>query len=75
MGFYQNALLLFISRVELQRSLGLLTHSEAQRRTLKIQQALDKHMKKLLNLNPKETDALRQYISWKTFVIEGFRIA
>ena len=74
-GFYQNALLLFIARIELQRSLRLITHTEANRRTLKTQRAIDNHMKKLLNLNPKETDALRQYISWKTFVIEGFKIS
>ena len=76
MAMYHNALLLFISRINLQRSLGLLTHSEAHRRTLKTQRAIDNHFKKLLNLNPKETDALRQYI-WmgKVFRIEPFMIA
>ena len=72
---YQNALLLFIARINLQRSLGLLTHSEAHRRILKTQRAIDNHMRKFLNLKPSETDALRQYIWRKViFRIEPFMI-
>ena len=74
MAIYHNALLLFIARANLQRSLGIITKSESEFRIAKCEMVIDKHFKRLLIENPKDADGLRQYISWMTFEIERFRI-
>ena len=74
MGFYYNALLLFISRANLQRSLGLITISEAEKRIEKCENALEYHFKKLLSENPRDSKAIRQYFKYQIYQIERFRI-
>ena len=74
MSFYYSALLLFITRTNIQRSLGLLTKPETDRRNEKCENALNEHFKKLLNENPRESNAIRQYLHHKIYSIENFRI-
>ena len=73
-SFYYGALLLFISRTNLQRSLGLLTKPEADRRNKKCENALNEHFKKLQNENPREKNAIIQYFLLKIQKMDNFRI-
>lgn len=74
MNFYHNALLLFISRANLQRSLGLISKSVAEKRIKKCENALEYHFKKLFSENPRDTKAIREVYQNLVFRIEGFRI-
>ena len=74
MELYSNTLLLFITRTHLQRSLGLITKPEAERRIKKCENALEDHFQKLQNENPRDSNAIRQYFKHKIFEIENFRI-
>ena len=74
MSFYYSALLLFISRSNLQRSLGLITKPEADRRNKKCENALSEHFKKLQSENRRESKAIKQYFLHKIYKIENFRI-
>ena len=74
MSFYYTALFLFISRINLQRALGLLTKPEADRRIKKCENALDYHFKKLLSENPRESKAIRQFFKHKIYGMDNFRI-
>ena len=75
MEFYSSALMLFTTRTHIQRSLGLLTKPEAERRIKKCENALEDHFQKLQNENPRDSNAIRQYFKHKIFEIENFRIA
>ena len=75
MSFYYGALMLFISRINLQRSLGLLTNPEADRRNKKCENAISEHFKKLQNENRREAKAIKQYFLHKIYKIENFRIS
>ena len=74
MSFYYSALLLFISRTNLQWSLGLLTKPEADRRNKKCENALSEHFKKLQNENRREAKAIKQYFLHKIHKTDNFRI-
>ena len=74
MAFYYTALLLFISRANLQLSLGLISKSVAEKRIKKCENALEYHFKKLLSDNPRDSNAIRQYYKHKIFGIDRFRI-
>jgi hypothetical protein len=74
MSFYYGALLLFISRTNLQRSLGVLTKPEADRRNKKCENALSEHFKKLQSENRRESKAIKQYFLHKIYKTENFRI-
>jgi len=74
MSFYQNALLLFISRSYLQDSLNIVGKTESKRRIEKCEKALNLNFKKLLSDNPKDSKALRQYLQFDTYKIENFKI-
>ena len=74
MSFYYGALLLFISRTNLQWSLGLMTKPEADRRNKKCENALSEHFKKLQSENRREAKAIKQYFLHKIYKIENFRI-
>ena len=74
MSFYYSALLLFISRTNLQWSLGLLTKPEANRRNKNCENALSEHFKKLQSENRREAKAIKQYFLHKIYKIENFRI-
>ena len=73
-AFYHEALLLFISRINLQRSLNLITKPVSQRRTKRIEKILDNHFKKLQSENPRESVAIRQYFKHKIHGTMNFRI-
>ena len=75
MELYSNTLLLFITRTHLQRSLGLITKPEAERRIKKCENALEAHFQKLQNENPRDSNAIKQYFKHKRFGINDFRIA
>ena len=74
MSFYYGALLLFISRTNLQRSLGVLTKPEADRRNKNCENALSEHFKKLQSENRREAKAIKQYLIHKIYKTENFRI-
>ena len=74
MSFYYGALLLFISKTNLQWSLGLLTKPEADRRNKKCENALSEHFKKLQSENRREAKAIKQYFKHKIYKIDNFRI-
>ena len=74
MSFYYGALLLFIARTNLQRSLNLITNPEADRRNKKCENALSEHFKKLQSENGREAKAIRQYFLHKIYKTENFRI-
>ena len=74
MAFYYEACLLFISRINLQRSLSLITKPVAERRTKKIEKILDNHFKKLQSENPRESNAIRQYFKHRIHGSMNFRI-
>ena len=74
MSFYYGALLLFVSRTNLQRSLGLMTITEADRRNKKCENALSEHFKKLQTENKREAKAIKQYFKHKIYKIDNFRI-
>lgn len=75
MSFYYGALLLFISKTNLQMSLGLLTKPEANRRNKNCENALSEHFKKLQSENRREAKAIKQYLLHKIYKIENFRIS
>ena len=75
MSFYYGALLLFISRTNLQWSLGLLTKPEADRRNKLCENALSEHFKKLQSENRREAKAIKQYFLHKIHKTDNFRIA
>ena len=75
MLIYSNALLLFIDRANMHRTLGIINKSESKRRIEKIEKALDNHFKKL------EIETLDDYAGirqWHYFTniykIENFKI-
>jgi hypothetical protein len=74
MSFYYSALLLFISKTNLQRSLDLMTKPEADRRNKKCENALSEHFKKLQSENRREAKAIKQYFKHKIYKIDNFRI-
>jgi hypothetical protein len=74
MSFYYGALLLFISRTNLQRSLGILTKPEADRRNKNCENALSEHFKKLQSENRREAKAIKQYLIHRIYKTENFRI-
>ena len=74
MSFYYGALLLFISKTNLQRSLGLMTKPEADRRNKKCENALSEHFKKLQSENRREAKAIKQYLIHRIYKTENFRI-
>ena len=74
MSFYYGALLLFISRTNLQWSLGLMTKPEADRRNKKCENALSEHFNKLQSENRREAKAIKQYLIHKIYKTENFRI-
>lgn len=74
MSFYYGALLLFISRTNLQWSLGLMTKPEADRRNKNCVNALSEHFKKLQDENRREAKAIKQYLIHKIYKTENFRI-
>lgn len=75
MEVYSSALMLFTTRTHIQRSLGLITRPEAERRIKKCENALEDHFQKLQSENPRESNAIRQYFKHKIFGIENFRIS
>ena len=74
MNFYYSSLLLFISRTNLQRSIGIITKPEADRRNKKCENALNDHFKKLQSENKRESKAIKQYLKNKIYSIENFKI-
>ena len=74
MGFYYNGLLLFISRANLQRSLGLISKSVAEQRIEKCENALQTHFKELFSDHPRDSEAIKLWLSEQTFAIERFKI-
>ena len=66
--------MLFISRINLQWSLGLMTKPEADRRNKKCENALSEHFKKLQSENRREAKAIKQYFLHKIYKTENFRI-
>ena len=75
METYSSALMLFTTRTHIQRSLGLLTKPEAERRIKKCENALMEHFQKLQNENPRDSNAIRQYFKHKRYGTNDFRIA
>ena len=74
MGFYYNGLLLFISRANLQRSLGLISKSVAEQRIEKCENALQNNFNKLFSDHPRDSGAIKRWLSEQTFEIERFKI-
>ena len=74
MGFYYNGLLLFICRANLQRSLGLISKSVADARIAKCENALQTHFKELFSDHPRDSEAIKLWLSEQTFEIERFKI-
>ena len=61
MRFYYTGLLIFISRSQLQKSLGIISSKEANLRIRKCQNVLEKHFRIMLKENPKDNEAIRQF--------------
>ena len=61
MSFYYAGLIIFISRAQLQKSLGIISTKEANLRIKKCQKVLEEHFKILLSENPKDNEAIRQF--------------
>ena len=61
MRFYYTGLFIFISRAQLQKSLGIISTKEANIRIKKCEIALEKHFNILLKENPKDSEAIRQF--------------
>ena len=74
MGFYYKALLLFICRANLQRSLGLISKSVAEERIEKCENALQTNFKELFSDHPRDSEAIKRWLSEQTFEIERFKI-
>ena len=74
MGFYYNGLLLFICRANLQRSLGLISKSVAEQRIEKCENALQNNFNKLFSDHPRDSEAIKLWLSEQTFEIERFKI-
>ena len=74
MGFYYKGLLLFICRANLQRSLGLISKSVAEERIEKCENALQNHFKELFSAHPRDSEAIKRWLSEQTFAIERFKI-
>ena len=65
MRFHHKAILGFISRTNLQRSLRLINESVAETRIKKCEDAIDYHFQKLLSDNPQDSQAIRQFYEFK----------
>ena len=74
MGFYYKGLLLFICRANLQRSLGLISKSVAEQRIEKCENALQNHFNELFSDHPRDSEAIKRWLSEQTFEIERFKI-
>ena len=74
MRFYYGALLLFICRANLQRSLGTISKSVAEERIKKCENAIENHFKKLLDENPMDSSNIMQYFKSHIYEIERFSI-
>lgn len=75
MLFYLDALLIFISRSNLQGSLNLISKAESQRRIKKCENAISLHFKKLRDDNPNDSEGIRYYFKENIYKIENFKIA
>ena len=65
MRFHHKAILGFISRTNLQRSLRLINESVAETRIKKCEDVIDYHFQKLLSDNPQDSQAIRQFYEFK----------
>jgi len=74
MLFYTNALLLFISRANMHRTLGIITKSESKRRIEKVEKVLDNHFKKLEIETLDDYAGIRQWFYFHIYSIENFKI-
>ena len=61
MKFYYTGLFIFISRAQLQKSLGILSTIEANTRIKKCQKVFEEHFRIMLKENPKDNEAIRQF--------------
>ena len=61
MRFYYTAIMIFISRSLMQKTLGIISTKEGNIRIKKCEIALDKHIKTMLLQNPKDSEAIRQF--------------
>ena len=61
MRVYYADLLVFISRILLQKSLGIISTKEANIRIKKCQKVLEEHFRIMLVQNPKDNEAIRQF--------------
>jgi len=61
MKFYYGGLIIFISRAQLQKSIGKISTKEANIRIKKCEKVLEDHFKILLSENPKDNEAIRQF--------------
>ena len=61
MKFYYTGLIIFISRAQLQKSLGIISIKEANIRIKKCQKVLEDHFRIMLKENPKDHEAIRQF--------------
>ena len=64
MKFYYTGLFIFISRAQLQKSLGIISTKEANIRIKKCQKVLEDHFRIMLKQNPKDNEAIRQFIEF-----------
>ena len=75
MLIYSNALLLFIDRANMHRTLGIIDKSESKRRIEKIEKALDNHFKKLEIETLDDYAGIRQWFYFTNiYKIENFKI-
>lgn len=74
MLIYTNALLLFISRANMQRTLGIITKSESKRRIEEIEKVLDNHFKNLEIETKDDYAGIRQWFELRLYKIEHFKI-
>jgi len=72
---YSNALLLFIDRANMHRTLGIITKSESKRRIEKIEKILDDHFEKLEIETLDDYAGIRQWFYFTNiYKIENFKI-
>ena len=75
MLIYSNALLLFIDRANMHRTLGIITKSESKRRIEKIEKILDDHFEKLEIETLDDYAGIRQWFYFTNiYKIENFKI-
>jgi len=75
MLIYSNALLLFIDRANMHRTLGIINKSESKRRIEKIEKVLDNHFKKLEIETLDDYTGIRQWFYFfNIYKIENFKI-